>query len=77
MHAPIARAQARIEDVEHCFSTGENLHGTALRLGVTPEALERFLYRYDRGDLVTKLKTETVGRVRRGHHPTDRRQLAA
>lgn len=77
MHAPIARAQARIKDVEHCISTGENLHGTALRLGVTPEALERFLYRYDRGDLVTKLKTETAGRVRRGHHPTDRRQLAA
>lgn len=75
IHCPIDKAKARLEDIEDLAGTGENMLGVARRLRSNPVAVERFLYRYGRGDLVARLKAETVGHVRRGHNHA--REIAA
>jgi hypothetical protein len=46
---------ARLEDIGWMATTDEHLTGAALRLGLTTEALARFLYRRGRRDLYAKL----------------------
>ena len=40
-----AHRQARLEDLQWMAETGENLLGAARRLGLSPEVLDRWLYR--------------------------------
>ena len=46
---------ARLEDIEWMAATDEHLTGAARRLGLSTQALARFLYRRDRHDLYAKL----------------------
>ncbi|WP_427017832.1 hypothetical protein ACQCSX_04255 [Pseudarthrobacter sp. P1] len=60
--APMAAAVpihelARVEDVEHLVATGADWGEIIGRLGTTRVALERYLHRQGRGDLVTRAKT--------------------
>lgn len=43
----------RLEDLRWMAETGEHLHGAADRLGISVDALEQFLLRYDRDVLAT------------------------
>lgn len=49
------RDDALLEDVEYLIRTGATMHSAAMRLGTTPESLERQLYRSGRGDLARTL----------------------
>lgn len=54
------RIAAALADVEWLAWSGECLLTAAERLGTTPAALERRLYRHRRGDLVSALKRGAV-----------------
>ena len=41
-----ARRAARLEDVQWMAETGESLSGAARRLGLAPDVLDRWLYRW-------------------------------
>lgn len=46
----------RLEDIEFMCEHGENLAGAAQRIGMTEPAVEQFLQRADRRDLLTQLR---------------------
>lgn len=50
------RASARIEDLEFMAAHGEHFDNAARRVGLTPNSLERWLFRHDRIDLVQALR---------------------
>lgn len=48
-------SEGRMEDICWMAETGESLAGVAKRLGVTQRAVEMFLTRYDRPDVLATL----------------------
>ena len=65
MTSQAAKIQARLEDLHFMAETGASLDEAAARLGLSPDSLERWMYRRANPDLITLLRSRNPNCISR------------